>query len=116
MSEGISEEQQRLNRLKLASDDGALVERFLNEKIWLDVIEPYLLKEQTEANVACRWSPSMASGKAMSVDEVALKSAYFSGGADSIERLIMRLDGLIREGQEAAKEFQEIDKATQRKA
>ena len=72
--------------------------------------------EQSDAKEACLWSVAPGTSRPLTVDEVALKTAYYSGGAAAIERFVNRLNGIIREGTEASQELQNIDKTSQSKA
>ena len=74
-------------------------ESFLRSDFWKKDLEPYLFKEHESAKEACLWAPSDQS----TIDKVALRSAYYSGGSASIERLVASINEFIVRGQEARK-------------
>lgn len=90
-------EEAELLELKKAVTRGRRADVFLRSETWRDM-EAELVKRQREMALACHWTPS----KQMTVDNVALLTAFHSGRSEELEYLSKMYGYWIRDGQEAA--------------
>ena len=84
---------------------GRLAAELLNGDLWRDFIEPDLAVQQDKDEVQRGWRPSDG---IKTVDEVALKGAYFSGSSDRIGEFKKMLQRYVEHGQEAEKELEGV--------
>ncbi len=83
--------------LKKQVTRGRRAEVFLRGETWGDM-EAELARRQKDMAMACHWTPT----KVMTLDNVALMTAYHSGRSEELEHLIVMFAYWVRDGQEAA--------------
>ena len=88
-------EKEDPKELMRKANEGRRIAALLASADWLELVEPKLAKEQLAAEANTRWKPGM------SVDEMPLRGAYYSGAADGIGWFASVLTRAVTDGKEA---------------
>lgn len=89
------EEEQQRDAESIARGERAAA--FLRSDFWLRDLEPLLASEQQKARDHCLWSPATG----LSLDEMGLRNAFYSGASASIERTVVSINDFVVRGEEA---------------
>lgn len=101
MAEPSRQEKQRAQdraENALAVRRGRLAQQLADHPAWKEIVIEYLASEQEAARAAKQFRP----GLTMTLDQIAITGAYYTGADDQIQRLIVKIDRLISDGREAA--------------
>ena len=91
--------EKEISDSRLIAERGYRADRFLNDRFWIEDLEPALARIQQDAIDQKGWVP----GSIASVDEVALRNSYFSGVDSACGEMLRRMRRMVQDGVEAQK-------------
>lgn len=87
-----------------------LIKSFIASDAWVKVVLPRLQEEQEKAAINCLWAPNVGSGKPLTLDDVGLRVAYYSGASAAIEHHVKWLNTVLEDGRVAEQDLERMER------